>query len=188
MKWIGNRISFVDEKLKTTIVIRPETSIWIQAIMGAWVAMWMVIGGTVIWSIFTMMLSNQEKIILYVFLSFWFYYAFRVMRSFLWLRWGKELLKIDEVALFYKKSIKSYGSSKPYYFENIKKISLDIPKERSLQIAWESSPWIRGGERISFEYMGKVIKIGQKLNEKDAKLLFQLVTKKIEEKLKKRKD
>jgi hypothetical protein len=104
------------------------------------------------------------------------------------LRWGKELLKIDEVALFYKKSIKSYGSSKPYYFENIKKISLDIPKERSLQIAWESSPWIRGGERISFEYMGKVIKIGQKLNEKDAKLLFQLVTKKIEEKLKKRKD
>jgi hypothetical protein len=144
MKWIGNRVSFVDDKLKTTIVIQPETSFWIQAIIGAWVAMWLVIGGTIIWSIFSLILSNQEKIILYVFLSFWFYYAFRVIKSFLWLKWGKELLKIDEVALFYKKSIKSYGKSKPYYFENIKKISLDIPKERSLQISFSSSNPGRG--------------------------------------------
>jgi hypothetical protein len=185
MKWIGNRVSFIDEKNRTTIVIYPESNTLMQGLMGAWVAMWLVIGATVIWALFTLALTGQEKIILYIFLSFWVYYAVRVSRAFLWLLWGKELIKIDEVSLTYKKSIKKYGTARPYYFENIHKIALDIPKDRSFQTVWEASPWIRGGERISFEYFGKVVKLARKLNEKDAKLLFQLITKKIEERIKK---
>ena len=118
-------------------------------------------------------------------MTFWVYYAVKVFRSFAWLMWGKELIKIDETALFYKKSVKKYGKSVPYYFENIQKMSLFIPRDKSLQASWEASPWVRGGERIEFEYFGKMIRFARKLNEKDAKLLFSLVTKKIEERLKK---
>jgi hypothetical protein len=185
MKLIGQRISFIDTKEKFTVVIEPEKNGLINSLMGAWLSMWLTIGAIVIWSLSTLKLNEQEQIILYIFLVFWFYYAFRVTRSFLWLRWGKELIKIDEVAMFYKKSIKSYGSSKPYYFENIKKISLDIPKERSLQIAWESSPWINGGERLYFEYFDKIVRFGRKLNEKESQLLFNLIAKQIKERSKK---
>ena len=118
-------------------------------------------------------------------MTFWVYYAVKVFRSFAWLMWGKELIKIDETALFYKKSVKKYGKSVPYYFENIQKMSLFIPRDKSLQASWEASPWVRGGERIEFEYFGKMVRLARKLNEKDAKLLFSLVTKKIEERLKK---
>jgi hypothetical protein len=184
MKWIGNRISFVDTKEKTTIVIHPEKKAFITGLMGAWIFMWYSIGITVIWSFFVMKLSQQEKLIVVIFMSFWLYYAVRVTRSFLWLLKGTENLKIDEVALTIKNATGKVGKAKPYYIENIKKIRLDMPKERSFQTAWESSPWVRGGERIEFDYMGKVIRLGRKLSEKDATLLFNLIIKKVEEQLK----
>ncbi len=186
MKWIGERISFKDDKKKTTILIEPENIFWVNALMGAWVTMWLVIGGIVIWSYFALEMTEKEGIAVIVFLSFWLYYAIRVTRSFFWLMWGKESIKIDETALYYKRSLKGYGRAVPYYLENIRKIRLFTPKERSIQTVWEASPWVRGGERLEFDYMNKVIRFGRKLNEKDAKLLYQLVTKKVEERLRKK--
>jgi len=185
MKWIGERISFVDDKNKTTIVIYPENIKWVKGAMGAWVAMWFTIGAVIVWSYFTFELKNQVKIIIYIFMSFWVYYAFRVTRSFLWMMWGKELIKIDEVAFYYKRSIRNYGKSIPFYLENIKKMNLFVPEPHSFQSAWEASPWIQGGERVEFEYLGKVIRLARKLNDKDAKLLFNVVTKKVEDRKRK---
>jgi hypothetical protein len=187
MKWIGNRISIVDDKGKTTIVIRPEDKIWVKSLMGSWTAMWYTIGVTVVWSYFMFELTKQEKIAVFVFMTFWAYYAIRVTRTFLWIMWGRELIKINEASFLYKKSIKSYGKAVPYYLENIQKIAVNFPERNSLQWAWESSPWIQGGERLEFEYKGKIVRFARKLNEKDAKLLFNLITKRIEDQLKKRK-
>ena len=39
----------------------------------------------------------------------------------------------------------TYGKSVPYYFGNIKDFRFEIPEVRSLQSAWEASPWISGG-------------------------------------------
>jgi hypothetical protein len=55
-----------------------------------------------------------------------------------------------------------------------------MPEENSLQSVWENSPWVVGGERIEFDYLGKVIRLGRKINEKDAKLLFQILVKRVE--------
>ena len=95
------------------------------------------------------------------------------------------MIKINETSFTYKKSIKNYGKATPYYLENIKKIRTFQPKDRSLQSVWEASPWVRGGERLEFDYMGKVIRFGRKLEEKEQKLFFNLLTKKIDEKLRK---
>lgn len=186
MKWIGNRISFVDEKKKTTIVISPEDVFWHKALLGAWFCMWLVIGGTMMWSL-SLKLSDQEKIIVFVFLVFWAYYAIRVGRTFFWLLWGKEMIKVDETALTIKNTIKSYGKAVPYYLENIKKIRVNTVEANSIQAVWEKSPWIRGGERIEFDYMGKTIRFGRKVGDKDVKVLFNLLTKRIEEQLKAKK-
>lgn len=186
MKWIGERTSFVDSGNKTTIIISPENIAWIKAAMGAWFCMWLSIGGIMFWSL-TLKLTEQELIIVVVFLTFWAYYAWRVGRQFFWLLWGKENLKIDETALTIKNSLGKYGKATPYYIENIKKIKIQELKENSFQAIWEASPWVRGGERIEFEYMGNVIRFGRKLNEKDVKILFNLVTKRLEEQLRKKK-
>jgi hypothetical protein len=187
MKWIGERISFVDEKIKTTVVIHPENVGWIKGVMGAWFAMWLCIGAIVVWSYNVFDLTQQEKIIIYVFMVFWAYYAVRVGRSFFWLLWGKELLKIDEVSFGYKKSIRSYGRARTYLLDNISKIRMHKPEEKTIQAVWEASPWVKGGERIEFDYMGKVVRLGRKLNEKDSELLFKLITKRVSDRLRKMK-
>lgn len=187
MKWIGERTSFVDDKNKTTIIISAEDIGWQKALMGAWFFMWVTIGAIMIWAFSVLKLSQQEQIIILIFLVFWAYYAYRVGRQFFWLLWGKEYLKINEVGLSIKRGIKTYGKAKIYFLENITKMRIQEPKENSIQAVWEASPWIRGGERIEFDYLGKVIRFGRKLNQKESKLLFQLVTKRIEEQLRKKK-
>ena len=185
MKWIGNRTSFVDDSKRTTIVINPENIFWQKGLMGAWFSMWLVIGCTMIWAMNTLQLTQQEKLIVVIFLCFWAYYFIRVGRALFWLLWGKELIKIDRDGLIIKRSIKGYGKSHTYFLENIQKIRVQMPKESSIQAIWENSPWIQNGERIEFDYIGKTVRFGKKLEEKDSKLLFQLITKKIEEHLKK---
>lgn len=187
MKWIGNRISYVDQEAKTTIIITPEQPGFIKALLGAWFFMWLTIGITITWSFFNFKFTQQEQIILFVFMGFWIYYAVRVGRTFLWSLYGREYIRIDKIGMSLKTSVKRYGKSRQYLLENIKKIGLYVPPSNSFQSAWENSPWIRGGERITFEYMGKHIRFGRKLNEQEAKQLFQLVTKRIEDHLKKKK-
>lgn len=187
MKWIGERISFVEDKSRITIVINPKEVGWFKAAMGAWVFMWYTIGCTVVWYYFTFKMTEQETIILFVFMAFWTYFAMKVTRSWLWLLWGKELIKLDEVSLIYKRSIRKYGRATPYYLENITKMRMSHPKENSIQTAWEKSPWIIGGERLEFDYMGKVVKFGRKLDEKDAELLFKFLTKRIDAQIRKNK-
>ena len=182
---IGTRISFNDSKNKLTIVIEPEKNILVNSLMGAWLSMWLTIGITVFWSIYSLKLKEQEQIILYIFLVFWAYYAIKVSRSFLWLLFGKELLKIDEISLTIKKSIRNYGRSTPHYFENIKNLKFELPESSSIQGIWESSPWVNGGERFSFEHFGKIVRFGRKLDEKESQLLSNLITKKIKERTKK---
>ena len=142
---------------------------------------------SLIWSYFTFKLTEQEQIIIYIFMAFWAYYALKVTRSFFWLLWGRELLKLDETGLSYKRSIKSYGKSSQYFYENIAKMEVHQPKEKSMQAVMEQSPWVKGGERIDFQYFGKTIRFGRKLNKKDTELLFKLITKRIEERLRKSK-
>ena len=185
MKWIGERTSFVDDKTKTTIVIDAENIGWQKSLMGAWFAMWITIGSIMFWSL-TLGFNQQETIIVVIFLVFWSYYAYRVGRQFFWLLWGKEYLKINESAFSIKKGIKGYGKAHSYFLENIEKIRVEQPKETSIQAIWEASPWIRGGERLEFDYKGKIVRFGRKLNEKDSKILLNLIAKRIEDQLRKR--
>jgi hypothetical protein len=193
MKWIGERISFLEDNQKSTFVIYPAAKTIVKALMGSWLAMWLMIGISVLLYVNQQNyklsdkenLNDQLNIIVFVFLVFWAYYAVKVARSFAWLLWGKEFIKVNEASLTYKRSIKSYGKATPYYLENIKKIRIYQPKENSLHAVWDASPWVKGGERLEFDYLGKTIRFGRKLNEKDGKLFFNLLTKKVEERLRK---
>jgi hypothetical protein len=183
MKWIGERISFVEDKDRITFVVYPEKKPLYTALIGAWCAMWLTIGIIMVWAGLTFELNDQEQIITFVFLCFWVYYAQRVGRSFLWLLYGKEMLKINEATFTVKRAIRKLGKAHSYFHENITKMTLVQPKDNSFQAAWEKSPWVVGGERIAFEHMGKVIRFGRKLPEKESKLLFNMITKRIEGKV-----
>lgn len=186
MKWIGNRISFKDQKNKATFVIHPPNIGWKLYLIYAWVLLWLIVGGVVFSQLF-LDYSEKEKIVLIVFLSFWVYFAVRVIRAMLYLSIGREYIRLDESGLYIKTARGKYGKSKRYFLENIAKIRMLEQKETSIQHAYESSPWVIGSDRIQFDYLGKTITFGKKLDPKETKLLFDIIVKRIESHLRKAK-
>lgn len=185
MKTISDRISFNDAKDKTTIVILPPQLGWKTKMISVWLLLWYSVGIYITYQLFQP-LPQQEAIILLVFLSFWLYFAFKVTKTFLWLTMGKEFIRINETSVSIKKSIRGYGKANPYYLENITKIRVAEEKENSFQSQFEKSAWVMGSEKIEFDHLGKTIKIGRKLDQKETKLLFGVLTKRIEQYLRKK--
>jgi hypothetical protein len=81
MKWISERISVKKHANFTTIVISPTKNFWTTLLLGSWLSMWFVIGVLVISSFYMFDLKNQEKIILWIFLSFLVFYFFRIAKK-----------------------------------------------------------------------------------------------------------
>lgn len=185
MKWIGERISFVDKKDYLTIVIYPPKIGFKRILILVWTFVWYIVGALVFSQLFYDY-SEKEKIYIVVFLSFWLYYAVRVTRTLLYLYLSREFIKLDETALRIKRSTGKYGVAKQYFIENIAKFNTVELKERSFQAIYEESPWVRGTDKLQFEYLGKTISFGRKLNDKDAELLFKLLVKRIEQLLRKK--
>lgn len=185
MKWISERISFVDHKDSATFVIYPPNVGFKRILMTLWVVLWYAVGGIVLTQLF-FDYTEKEKIILVIFLSFWLYFAVRVSKALIYLYWGREYIKLDQTALRIKKSTGKFGKAKQYFIENITKFKVHEMKENSFQAAFENAPWVKGFERLQFEYMGKNISFGRKLTEKEAQQVFRLLTKRIESYLRKK--
>ncbi|MCB0478941.1 MAG: hypothetical protein KDC84_12290 [Crocinitomicaceae bacterium] len=187
MKKIGERITFEDQKGFTTIVIAPASVDWKNAMLFGWVIAWTYVGVYIAYNFIAGLFSDDQQIYFAAFMVFWFYFEFRSIKSLLWIKYGKELIKIDEEYLVFKKSIKSYGKANKFFLENIKKFE-EIENNDSKWIkAFENSYWELGKETMQFEVMGKKVKFGRKLNEQDVKLLFKVIEKRLNQKLKRKK-
>lgn len=181
MKWIGERISFVDKKDHVTFVIYPPKIAKSQRVLiFLWTILWYLVGGAVFSQLF-FEYEEKEKIMMVVFLSFWLYYAYRVTRTLLYLEYGREYIKLDQHALRIKRSTGKYGKAEQYFLESIQKLEKLELKENSFQAVYENSPWIRGVNRIQFEYIGKKVSFGRKLSEKEAKLFYNFLVKRIQQ-------
>lgn len=185
MKKIGERITFEDHKDYTTIVISPPTVNWKNAMLFAWIVAWTYVGIYILYNFATGMFDKDQQIFFTAFLVFWFYFEYRSVKAFLWIRYGKELLKIDNQYLSFKKSMKKYGKAHRFFLENVQKFSEIERSESKFIKAFENSYWELGKETMQFQSQGKTIKFGRKLEEKDVKLLFKLIEKRLNQKVKK---
>lgn len=179
MKWIGERVSFNDTKESISFIIYPPNLGKKKYLLVAWLILWLVIGIYVSLQFYKEH-TDQEQIVLIVFMSFWLYYAIRVFRTILFLFWGREYIKLDETSLRIKKATGSYGRAQQYFIENISKFKLIELKETSLQRTYDNSPWVRGTDRIEFKYYEKGISFGRKLEEKDAELVYKTILRRLE--------
>lgn len=184
-KMIGDRISTLTEKNEASIVILPKRKRWKEALLVAWVVGFTTIGVYVIYLLMTGLETidnsalegdqvenlRDQKVYLWVFLGFWAFFEYSVVKGFLWVLFGKELIRITSDGLTIKNSIFSYGKAERYFLENIKNIELIEQKPFSFSFDYENAFWRKGTDNISFEYKNKTINFGKKLDPKDANLL-----------------
>ena len=197
-KWIGDRISTEDHEKSVTIVIFPLKTKWKEALLFAWILGFTFVGVTMLYLLIngvellnapegtTQEELDSQRIYLIIFLGFWSYFEYKTVRSWMWYRFGKELLKIDTEGLTVKKSLFSYGKANKYLFENIKKFGERKSDNTSFGQFFENSYWSLGMDTIGFEYFGKSRTFGRRLDEKSARLLIRFIDDRIKKMMKRR--
>ena len=194
-KLIGDRISVEDDQNKTTIVIYPVRNKLKEFLLTFWVLGFTFVGLVMVYLLMFGLedvaikaediqdAREKQRVYLAVFISFWLFFEYKIVKALLWYKFGKELLSIDEVALSIKKSTFKYGKSNRYFFENIKKFSLIEQKTTSFNHFFENSYWSIGTDSMDFEYFGKVKPFGRRLDEKTAKILLKLIDDRVKKRL-----
>lgn len=186
-KWIGDRISTEDQPDSTTIVILPKIQRWKEWLLTLWVVGFTFIGAVMIYlllgGIYSLQvvgdnvedIRDQQLVYTIVFLGFWAYFEYKVVKALLWYKFGKELIKINRDALWIKRSVLSYGKSQQYFFENIKNFHQIKHDDTGFAQFFENAYWSLGTDALAFDYFTKGKSFGRKLDEKTAKLLIRFM-------------
>lgn len=178
VKYISDKISYSEPsqgELRVVILGRIER--WKESLLAVWNIAWLSCGAVFIYFMLFTDMDRDTKLAIFIFLSFWAYYAYRVAYVFLFRRYGSETIYIKGDALYLKRSVRSYGKAKKYFIDNIESFGkVNIP-EKSITNAYENSSWVLGGEKIGFTYQGKFEKFGMQLDDKEVNSLLRLLQK-----------
>ena len=199
VNWIGDRISVQDIDHITTIVIHPVRVWWKEILLTLWVTGFTFVGLVMIYMLMTDFASLQYDVaptdddirnqVIYsiVFLSFWAYFEYKILKALLWYRFGKELIRIDGDGFTLKKSILSYGKANRYFFENMKEFQQRVEEETSFSNFFENAYWAMGSDAIVFNHYKKIISFGRRVEDKSARLLVRLIDDRIKKQIKRKK-
>ncbi|MFL2570878.1 MAG: hypothetical protein ACJ0QL_03240 [Parvicellaceae bacterium] len=175
MKTIGDRISFEKHADYYTIIISSKIEQWKVSAMLVWLIAWTFCGLTFSYYLAAGSLSSQENTILLVLLIFWGYLEFKIVKTYLWRRFGVEYIRIDADRITHKKAIKGYGKANYVYLNNIVDVSAVGLNEKSFAKVFNDSFWLIGAGVIQVKSNLKSMYVGVQLENSEAeKLVKQL--------------
>ena len=97
--------------------------------------------------------SGGDRTFLIIFLSFWAFFFFRVLKVVLWRRIGREMIRVTAEGMSVKNGFKDFGKARFFIKENIKKMEVIRRDPTHFIQNLDQSFWIMGGDSIQFTYM-----------------------------------
>ena len=184
MKWLSNRISFHRHDEYTTILISTKVEKWKESILFTWMILWFVAGLAIVGVLFSKKYLNQIagktpkdqlQLFLILFLVFWGYYLYKIVKVYFWRKRGVEYLKLDKAGLVIKRGFGKFGKAKSYNLVNMGSVEVLERPTRSYSWVMQSAFWDIGNESLEFDYEGRKIIFGVQLDEKETKQLKQFL-------------
>lgn len=167
MKLISERVSVQDKDNVLSVVILPTTDKKKLNLMLLWLLAWTACGAIVLVNYFK--LNNQDaKLFIIIYLSFWFYFEYKIARAWIWKKFGREKIWLKSGKLFLQKEVNGKGKINEYELDLVNEVKLIELSHASFADTINQSFWIKGGERIQFQYMAKTITFGMQLSDKEA--------------------
>jgi hypothetical protein len=172
MRVISERVSILKKDDVLSIVILSTTDRKKVMIMLLWLIAWSVCGVIVFANYFK--LHNQEtKLFVIVYLSFWAYFEFKILRAFTWKKWGKEKLWVQNGIIHYQREVNGRGKIKEYNPELVDDLKILELNPGSFTDYINQSFWIKGGERLDFTYQGKHVGFGMQITDEEARVILK---------------
>lgn len=175
MEYIGERVSIKHTDKELSIVILAMKDKLKNRLLLLWLILWSL-GGLIVFSQYFTLTDPNTRIAVIVWMFFWFYFEFKILNAYLWRRAGKEIIKIRNNNLQYKRDIAGRGKIRTYSLDFMKDLRIVEQKENSFFESLNNSYWAIAGEKVAFDYYGKEIKFGIQLEEKEAKLLLKVIS------------
>jgi hypothetical protein len=178
MEYIGDKISIKKIDNETSIVILSSVDKMKNRMLFLWFALW-TLGGIVVFVEYFLIPDEQTRIAIMVWLGFWAYFEFKIYKAVMWRAYGVEKIKLRDRKLFYKRDVRGRGKIQVYEFDFMKDFRIVETKENSFFENLNNSYWAIAGEKLSFDYYGKEIKMALQIDEASAKALYKLIKNKM---------
>lgn len=180
IKTISPRASYVEKEDELSIVISSATDRKKARNIGIIMSLWLI-GGIAIGINYFRIEDHNTKVFILVWLAFWFYFSYVIGKAFLWQWNGKELIKVRDGKLIYKKDVSGRGFVIDYKIPEMKNIRKYGEKTPGWLKTFGGDYWSVDCDSIAFDYEGKEIPLGYKLNEKEQEQILKLLKKGIAE-------
>ncbi len=174
MKVISDRVSILKKENVLSIVILPTTNKTKLNLMFLWLLAWSV-SGVIIFTNYFRLTNPDQKLFILIFLSFWAYFEFNIARAFIWKKFGKEKLWIQDGILHYQREINKKGKINEFNLDLIGPLSVIELKATRFSDTINQSFWVKGGERIQFSSQAALISLGLQINDKEAREIVKEV-------------
>ena len=178
MDYIGDRISILRKENELSIVILSYKDKVKNIFLFSWFFLWSLSGMVVLIQYF-LLTDPDTKTAIIVWIGFWAYFEYKIVKAYQWRKFGKEKIKIREGKLFYKRDVSGKGKIKEYETDFIKDLRFIEPQENSFLENLNDSYWVIANEKLAFDYYGAEVKFGIQLDEADAKSLLKLIKNKM---------
>ncbi len=140
-----------------------------------WVILWSFCGLFVLSQLFTEA-PGKEKLSYIIFLAFWLYFEYMTVYAALWRAYGKEVIRIDNRGSTYKQVIgSSIKKNEHVPASDMEEIHLVERDERSFSEHFESSYYVVGRMKVEIKSGEKILRMGEKLSEADARNLAKRI-------------
>ena len=177
---LSNRTSYLESADRLSIVVSAKSDGQKAMLRWFWAIAWLFIGGYVIYELGKEGLEKEVKLVLNIFLVFWFYYLVRIVRTLFWQLKGEERLLLKEDGLTLKDAFGEWGKAISFHVDNVSPM-----KAREKEIGWrslfEDSFWALGLGVTQFQVEGRVITFGRGLEDKERNALIRLFNKKLKQ-------
>jgi hypothetical protein len=167
MKIISERISIVKKENVLSVVILPTTDKKKLALLFLWLLAWTLCGMIVLANYFKIH-NNDARLYLIIYLSFWAYFEFNIARAFIWKKFGREKLWVQDGILHYQREINRKGKILEFNLDLLTPLRLIELKRTRLADTINQSFWVKGGERIEFDSQARNVRFGMQISDEEA--------------------
>ena len=172
MKVISERVSILKKQNLLSIVILATNDKKKLGLLFLWLMAWTVCGLIVFINYFKLHDQNAKTFII-VYLSFWAYFEYKIVKAFVWKKFGKEKLWIKDGILNYQREINKKGKVKTYNLDLIQELKIIELNNTSWADTINQSFWVKAGERLQFIAQSKVIRFGLQLNDLETNNIYK---------------
>jgi hypothetical protein len=175
---LSDRIGFVKGQDDLTVYIKASGKKDQRklTIFKAWLIFWSIAGFIILSQLFFSFYTREEKLYMVIYLAFWGYFEYRMLKAYYFRKYGIETVYINNDKFMLRRDILSKQGKPKYYQANHKNPFHEVEdKSGSVNRSYYTSFWVVSGGTIGFANSGGENRLGLQLPKEDAQKLIRLM-------------